>query len=79
MGSTDMGNVTQVLPGLHCYVKVKEDIEPHTLAFATACVGETAARAIAVGAKALGMTAMDLFNEPGLVEKARTAFDRKES
>jgi len=32
-----------------------------------------------VGAKALGMTAMDLFNEPGLVEKARTAFDRKES
>ena len=78
LGSTDMGNVTQSLPGLHCYVKVTEGIEPHTPAFAAACGGHSAARAIEAGAKALGMTAMDLFNEPGLVEKARAAFDRKD-
>ena len=78
MSSTDMGNVTQALPGLHCYIKVKGDIQPHTPAFAAACVGESAARAIAAGAKALGMTAMDLFSEPRLVEEARSAFDRKD-
>jgi len=77
MGSTDMGNVTGFLPGLHCYVKVQEGIEPHTPAFAAACVGEPAARAIAAGAKAMAMTAMDLFAEPKLVEEARAAFGKK--
>lgn len=77
MGSTDMGNVTQALPGLHCYIGVVEGIEPHTPEFAAACIGEDADRAIAAGAKALGMTAMDLFASPDLVSETRAAFLRR--
>lgn len=75
LGSTDMGNVTQCLPGLHCYVKVDEGIEPHTAAFAAACGSPSASRAIAAGAKAMGMTAVELMEDPGLAEEARRAFE----
>jgi metal-dependent amidase/aminoacylase/carboxypeptidase family protein len=79
LGSTDMGNVTQSLPGVHCYIKVEQGIEPHTIAFAEACVGSSAGKAIAAGAKAMGMTTIDLFSNPGLVGEARIAFERKET
>ena len=79
LGSTDMGDVTQSLPGLHCYVKVAEGIEAHTPGFAAACVGGPAERAIAAGAKAMAMTVLDLLAQPGLVRQARDAFEKKEA
>ncbi len=74
LGSTDMGNVTQKLPSAHCYVKVKEGITPHTVEFAEACVGENARRAIAVAAKAMAMTALDLLLDPELQARAKERF-----
>ncbi len=78
LGSTDMGNVTRSLPGLHCYIKVEPGIEPHTVGFAEACVGKSAGRAIAAGAKAMGMTVVDLFSDPTLIREVHEAFERKE-
>lgn len=74
LGSTDMGNVTEFLPGVHCLVKLKPGMEPHTSEFAQACAKPDTARTIAAGAKAMGMTVIDLFANPDLVREARHCF-----
>jgi hypothetical protein len=77
LSSSDMGNVTRVLPSAQCYVKVKDDIKPHTAGFCEACVGEGAERAMLVGAKTMAMTAMDILSEPPLLSKMREEFRRQ--
>jgi len=79
LASTDMGNVTQCLPSAHCYVKIRSGIEQHTVEFAQACVGPDAEKALAAGAKAMGMTALDLFSDPSLLTEVRAAFKRGKS
>ncbi len=59
--STDMGNVSHVVPAIHPYVGL--DCFPvlnHQKEFADHCVGEAAERAITDGATALAWTAADL-------------------
>ena len=77
LSSSDMGNVTRVLPGAQCYVKVKDDIKPHTAEFSEACVGENAKRALLVGAKAMAMTAIDIFCEPAFLSNMRDAYRKQ--
>jgi hypothetical protein len=74
LSSSDMGNVTRVLPSAQCYVKVKDDIKPHTAEFSEACVGENAVRAMLVGAKAMAMTASDIFCESTFLLSMRDAY-----
>lgn len=57
--STDMGNVSQVVPAIHPYIGVGGDASNHQPAFAAACVGELAERALHDGAAALAWTALD--------------------
>lgn len=62
--STDMGNVSQVVPAIHPYIGL--GCYPHSNhqpAFAAHCVGEAANRAIHDGAAALALTALDYFAE----------------
>lgn len=76
LASADMGNVTRRLPSAHCYVKVEAGIEMHTAEFAQACNGPEAGRALAAGAKAMGMTAVEVFSDPALLTKINAAFSR---
>ncbi|WP_241156131.1 M20 family metallopeptidase [Leucobacter chromiireducens] len=57
--STDMGNVSQIVPAIHPYIGVGGDASNHQPAFAAACVGERAERALRDGAVALAWTALD--------------------
>lgn len=58
--STDMGNVSQVVPAIHPYIGVGSlPALNHQREFAAACVGAGANRAIADGATALAWTAID--------------------
>ncbi|WP_440312076.1 amidohydrolase [Leucobacter chromiireducens] len=57
--STDMGNVSQIVPAIHPYIGVGGDASNHQPAFAAACVGELAERALRDGATALAWTALD--------------------
>jgi amidohydrolase len=60
--STDMGNVSQVVPAIHPYIGI--DSLPalnHQREFAAHCVGPAADKAIHDGAIALAWTAIDLF------------------
>jgi amidohydrolase len=58
-GSTDMGNVTRALPGIHPTVAIDcGDAVNHQPEFAAACVGASADRAVLDGATALAHTAI---------------------
>lgn len=61
--STDMGNVSQVVPAIHPYIGVGcFPVLNHQKEFADACVGETAERALLDGATAMAWTALDVAN-----------------
>jgi amidohydrolase len=59
LGSTDMGNVTNVLPGIHPIIGLDSGgAVTHQPGFAAACVTESADRAVVDGAIALARTAV---------------------
>lgn len=78
VGSTDMGNVMQVIPAIHPYVAISDEPIPgHSTAFRDqAATPEAHARALAA-AKALALTAIDVLAERALLEAARREFDER--
>ncbi|WP_314147613.1 peptidase dimerization domain-containing protein [uncultured Leifsonia sp.] len=59
-GSTDMGNVSRVVPSIHPLIAIQEcSSAPHTPAFADDAIGPAAERAAVDGALALALTAAD--------------------
>jgi len=78
MGSTDMGDISQILPAIHAYFAiVPESIANHTVEFATASASPAGDAAVLDGAAALAMTAAELLADPSLVARARADFDRQ--
>jgi amidohydrolase len=77
-GSTDMGNVSQVVPALHPYLQVVPGVAIHTREFGTAARGEAGDRAVLDGAALLGLMAGALLTRPALVTAARAAFDERD-
>ena len=70
MGSTDMGDVTQVVPGIHPYVKIaEEDVAGHSREFTEASGSEQGKAAMLAAAKAMAMTTVDLLEDADLVAK----------
>ena len=70
MGSTDMGDVTQVVPGIHPYVQIaEEDVAGHSREFTVASGSERGYVAMLAAAKAMAMTTVDLLMDADLVAK----------
>lgn len=61
-GSTDVGNVSHVVPTLHPDIGIGSNIVAHTPEFATATRSDYAQERLLVGAKAMAMTAIDLLD-----------------
>jgi amidohydrolase len=75
-GSTDMGNVTSLVPGIHPFLSITEGPVPgHSIAFASAAATPRALETMRVAAKLLAFTAVDALTDPALVRRAREAFD----
>ncbi len=71
MGSTDMGDVSHLVPAIHPYLAIApENIAGHTLEFKEYCTSEAGKVAMLDAAKALAMTAVDLVTNPELLIKA---------
>ena len=67
-GSTDFGNVSQVLPALHADMSVDSwPVVNHQPEFATACVGPSGDRALLDAVQALALTALAVASDPDLV------------
>ena len=75
-GSTDMGNVTTIVPGIHPFLSITDGPVPgHSIEFATAAGKPKAHETMRFAAKALAMTAIDALTDPRLVAQAKEAFD----
>jgi amidohydrolase len=75
-GSTDMGDVSQLVPAIHPFLAISPpDVVPHSRAFAAWASGPAADRAVLDGAKALAMTAMDVWLRPPLRAAMHAAFE----
>jgi len=71
MGSTDMGNVSHVVPALHPYITIAPDeVAGHSPEFRIASASPEGHAGLLDAAKALAMTAIDIFSNPDLVDAA---------
>jgi metal-dependent amidase/aminoacylase/carboxypeptidase family protein len=65
LGSTDMGNVTQIMPGIHPIVGIDSDgASIHQPAFTVAAAGPSADKAVIEGAVMLARTVVELAETP---------------
>ncbi len=78
VGSTDMGNVSYLVPSIHPMIKTAPDGVPiHTVDFARWAISPLANRAIIDGAKAMAMTVIDLWCDPHLMNSTKEAFSHR--
>lgn len=77
VGSSDMGNVSRVCPSIHPYISIAPAGVPgHNEAFREAACSPAGFKGMLIAAKALAMTAADLFADPQLLAAAKEEFDR---
>ncbi|MHB8574793.1 MAG: M20 family metallopeptidase [Dehalococcoidia bacterium] len=72
--STDMGNVSHVLPSIHPVFAIRTRASNHTPEFTGAAATPEAHTATLSAAKALAMTALDLYFRPELLAAAKQDF-----
>ena len=75
-GSTDMGNVSQVVPSIHPMIAIASpEVTIHTQEFAYAAASKTGHEGLTDAAKAMAMTVADIL-QPGMLDKIRQEFCR---
>jgi metal-dependent amidase/aminoacylase/carboxypeptidase family protein len=78
MGSTDMGDISQIMPAVHAYLSIAPRTVPnHTVEFTAAAASPAGDKAVVDGALAMAQTAADLFADPSLVELAKAEFQER--
>lgn len=73
--STDMGNVSYMVPTIHPAFAIPTEAANHTAPFTAAAATEEAHRATLRAAKALAMTALDIYLGSGVLERAQREFE----
>ncbi len=77
-GSTDMGNVSQLVPSIHASVAIADsEVLVHSPEFALAAGSERGIKGILDAAKALAMTVFDLLASPEMLDKVREEFEQR--
>jgi len=74
LGSTDMGNVSQVVPGIHATIAIAPiEAMIHTPEFAAAAISQAGHKGLLDAAKAMATTVVDIL-QPGTIDKIRQEF-----
>ena len=73
-GSSDIGNVSQLVPTIHPHVPIGDGINIHSEDFARATVSEHGKAAVIEGATALALTAAELVLRPEVREEIAAEF-----
>ena len=74
-GSTDMGNVSQVVPSSHPYIELVPVVALHTKETTEAAASAAGDKAVIDGALELAMTAVELLCRPELRAAVKQSFD----
>lgn len=76
-GSTDMGNVSQIMPAIHPSIAIAgSEVHTHTVEFCEAAVSASGNAGLIDGAKALAMTAADILARPENLADIQEEFKR---
>jgi len=74
LGSTDMGNVSQVVPSIHPTIAIApREVVIHTPEFAAAAASEAGHEGLMDAAKAMAMTVADII-QPGMLDRIKQEF-----
>ncbi len=73
-GSTDMGNVSQIVPSIHPTFSVGQMIFNHTPEFTGAAITDAAHESMLKTAQTLAMTGVELALDPDLVKRVKADF-----
>ena len=77
-GSTDMGNVSQLVPSIHPFVAIApEEVLIHSPQFASAAASEAGIHGLLDAAKALTMTVIDLVANPETITRVKQEFEQE--
>ena len=72
LGSSDVGNVSQVIPVIQPMIAISDtQVAGHSIEKVAACRLEKGLQSIALGAKALALTALELIQNPALLERIK--------
>lgn len=75
IGSTDAGNISQVVPTIHPYIKIgADDLVAHTVPFREAAASVKGDEALITGAKGLALTAFQMVTDPELLKSIKQEF-----
>jgi len=75
IGSSDIGNVSQVVPSIHPLIAIASArAVTHSPQFAETAVSEAGTRGLLDAAKAMAMTVVDLLAEPGTLARVKKEF-----
>jgi amidohydrolase len=79
LGSSDIGNVSQVAPAIHPTISIgPKDLVAHTPEFTRAANSPEAHRGMILAAKALAMTGIDVLTDRGLLARIKADFESGE-
>jgi len=74
-GSTDMGNVSVIVPSMHPFVAISSEPVPlHSTEFAAVAASDAGMEGLIDGAKALAMTAADVISQPEALSRIKEEF-----
>lgn len=74
-GSLDMGNVSQIIPSIHPYIKICEQTyHCHTNEFRAAAMSEQGFEGMMLGAKSMAYTALDVLTNSELLQTIKAEF-----
>ncbi len=78
VGSTDMGNISYLVPSIHPMIQVAPlGVPIHTVDFAKWAASPEGDKAVLDGAKAMAMTVIDLWCQDGLMDSVKAEFARR--
>ncbi|MCM3597606.1 M20 family metallopeptidase [Metabacillus idriensis] len=78
LGSTDAGNISQVVPTIHPYIKIGPDsLIGHTDEFREAAKSERGDEALILGAKGLALTALRLLTDENVLNDIKEEFKER--
>lgn len=80
IGSTDAGNISQVVPTIHPYIKIgPSDLVAHTVPFREAAASARGDQALITGAKALALTALKLITDSESLTQIKAEFEERKA
>ncbi|UTR06869.1 M20 family metallopeptidase [Alkalihalobacillus sp. LMS6] len=78
LGSTDTGNISQVVPTIHPYIKIgSSDLIAHTVPFREAAASQKGDEALLTGAKGLALIGYQLLTNSAILKKAKEELDAR--